>query len=269
MKKSWVYLFIMTTSLLSLLLFGGGFLWGIQNLMSSSASPLPTLPLEPVREGEKLNLVALGDSLSRGIGDSEGVGYVGLLRESLSQKGEQEVQITNLSVSGATSTDLLKQLSSKGALRVIAQADLIMFTIGGNDLFRGAGDLQEINPEKLNQGQQQFKANLSEILNALRRVNVNAPIYMMGLYNPFGDLEQSEETTRIVFEWNFQVQLLSLSHESVTFVPVADIFQGELDQVLYSDHFHPNHEGYRRISNRLLDLIDPSLNPLFGEGAGS
>jgi lysophospholipase L1-like esterase len=260
-QKSWVYYFILLTAICSLVLFTGGFIWGVQNVLSTNTSDLPTLPIESVEQDGKLNLVTLGDSLTRGIGDSKGVGYVGLLRESLSNEGENDIQLANLSVSGATSSDLLSQLSSKGVLHALSQADLIIMTIGGNDLFRGAGDLQEIDLKQIEDVQKRFHSNLRQIFNELRKNNNNAPIYLIGIYNAFGDLEQSEETTKIVTDWNYQTQLLSLSYKNVIFVPVADIFQGNLQSLLYSDHFHPNDEGYKLISNRLFDLIDLSNMP--------
>lgn len=138
MRKSLFHYFIIGASLVSLVIFAGGFVWGVQNTLSSEASDLPTLPVESDRESGKMNLVALGDSLSRGIGDAEGKGYVGLLRVKL-EEGNPEVQLANLAVSGATSEDLLEQLKERGTLRSISRADLITFTIGGNDLFRGGG----------------------------------------------------------------------------------------------------------------------------------
>jgi lysophospholipase L1-like esterase len=265
-RKNSVYRLIVAVSLLSLILFIGGFLWGVQNLTTSQASSLPELPIQPKpTEDKKLNLVALGDSLTRGIGDSNGKGYVGLIQETLQKNLDQEIQVTNLSVSGATSSDLLSQLSQKGALRVISQANIIMMTIGGNDLFRGAGDLQDIDVDKIGEGRKQYLARLEEILSTLTEVNPGASVYLMALYNPFGDLEQSALTNQIVLEWNYHVQELALSYTNVTVVPLADLFHGQLGDVLYTDHFHPNQEGYRRISQRLLQLLEPLTESLQGQ----
>lgn len=257
-KSNKLYYAILLTSLVSLLLFSGGFVLGVESVLNARPSVLPNLPVEADERKEEINLVVLGDSLSRGLGDSKGVGYTGMLREAFQEHGVKRVQLTNLSVSGATSSDLLEQLSTKGVLRVISQADLITMTIGGNDLFRGAEDLQEINLAKIEEGQTRFKANLDQILSTVRQHNKEAPIYLIGIYNPFGDLEQAEQTTQIVMHWNYQAQLSTLAHHDVKHVPVADIFQGNLKELLYSDHFHPNDEGYRRIGTRLIELIDLS-----------
>jgi lysophospholipase L1-like esterase len=264
-----IYVVLMVFSISSFLLFSGGFIWGVKDLMNTGASPLPNLPIQRDQPTiDQWSIAALGDSLTRGIGDSDGVGYVGVLRNFLAESKNGEVQLTNLSVSGATSDDLVKQLSNQGALRVVAQANLIVMTIGGNDLFHGAGDLQEIDLEMIGSGRDQYLANLKKVMSTIRAVNAEAPIYLLGLYNPFGNLEQSVSTTKIVMEWNFETQLLTASFDDIIFVPVADIFQGQLENLLYNDHFHPNHEGYRLIGNRLTALIEASLLSFPEEGVG-
>lgn len=258
MRKNLVHNFIVITSLLSIVIFLTGFIFAIQNVLSSDSSTLPTLPNEVAKPTDTWNAIGLGDSLTRGIGDSEGNGYISLLLQAL-KANDTKSQLTNLAVSGATSTDLAQQLTTNGVLRSISQANLIVITIGGNDLFRSAG-LQEIDLKNVTVTEQLYLDNLNQIITSIRAVNESAPIYLLGLYNPFGDLQFAELTTKVVVDWNYQAELLTLEYTNVNFVPIADIFQGSLEDVLYSDHFHPNKEGYRRISNRLIQLILPHNN---------
>ena len=255
MKKNLTYSVIVTTSLISLILFFSGFVLGIQNVLSSDGTALPTLPKEAATTTENWNIVALGDSLTRGIGDIEGKGYISILQQALTLS-DNNAQLTNLAVSGATSSDLVQQLTNNGILRTISQANLLVITIGGNDLFHSA-ELQEINFDKIPETSQLYLSNLKIIVSSIREVNKTAPIYFLGLYNPFADLNFSEITTRIVLEWNFQTQLTTSTYENLNYVPIADIFDSNLSELLYTDHFHPNQEGYKRIGNRLIQLISP------------
>lgn len=109
----------------------------------SAKTPAP-LPAEGVRK-----IVALGDSLTRGAGDANGQGYVGLVRQALEKKAGHSIMFTNLAINGQESTDLLKQMSEAQVKTLIADADLILFTIGGNDLFRQTGGLYTIEQEKV------------------------------------------------------------------------------------------------------------------------
>jgi len=251
------------TALISLTIFIGGFVWGIDRVLGSVESEPPPAKLDPAitEQDSTFQIVTLGDSLTRGIGDSSGRGgYVGLIREELQRNQSLEnLQITNLAVSGATSTDLLEQIDERGVLRVISQADMIAMTIGGNDLFRGAGDLEEINEANLDEVKRLFNKNLQEILTTIRAHNATAPIYLFGLYNPFANLDNAEQTSQYVVDWNHQTQLTTLQFNDVVFVSTWDMFQGNLDHLLYTDHFHPNEEGYRMMAERLQILINKRI----------
>ncbi len=88
------------------------------------------------------NYLALGDSLGVGVGASDPAttGYVPLFRDFLeSEKGlDTDLTLNNLSISGATSSDLLEkkgQLSQ--ALKDLKKGNVAVITvdIGGNDVF--------------------------------------------------------------------------------------------------------------------------------------
>src|SRR5699024_4034956 len=59
----------------------------------------------------KSHIVAIGDSLTRGVGDTtEGGGYVGILEPTINNEGERNVTIDHLGKSGSRSDQLFKRL---------------------------------------------------------------------------------------------------------------------------------------------------------------
>ncbi|MFV0429932.1 MAG: SGNH/GDSL hydrolase family protein [Arachnia sp.] len=81
-----------------------------------------------------LHYVALGDSAAQGVGASHVfAGYVGLVADRLTAATGRPVALTNLSVSGATSGDVVEH-----QLPVLAELpftpDILTLDIGGNDL---------------------------------------------------------------------------------------------------------------------------------------
>ncbi|NNE94586.1 MAG: SGNH/GDSL hydrolase family protein, partial [Acidimicrobiales bacterium] len=83
-------------------------------------------------------LVALGDSLSQGIGaTSIRASYVGLVAQRLRDRGCEPFGIVNLSRSGATTDDVLNvQLPALAAIDHSLIAAMV--TVGNNDLLRSA-----------------------------------------------------------------------------------------------------------------------------------
>ncbi|UTW69416.1 hypothetical protein KHA80_21770 [Anaerobacillus sp. HL2] len=58
-----------------------------------------------------------------------------------------------------------------------------------------------------------------------------------------------EVTTKVIIGWNYQTQLAIANIPHVYFVPMYDLFQGNLDSYLSKDRFHPNKEGYEQMAN--------------------
>lgn len=85
-----------------------------------------------------LHYVALGDSAAQGVGASHvGASYVAIVGQRLAEAVGQEVAITNLSVSGAVSGDVVaEQLPLLDALDFTP--DIVTLDIGGNDVIFAA-----------------------------------------------------------------------------------------------------------------------------------
>jgi len=204
---------------------------------------------------EEIQIVALGDSLTRGTGDSFGKGYVGYFMDSLKEESDKDIKITNLAIKGLRSPQLLELVQQQEVQRQIGQASIILLTIGGNDLFQSGETLFDYNEKRVGEIQQLFLQNLNSIMTSIRSVNKEAPIYFIGLYNPFMDLEDEETTSKTVFQWNYETVNVLSPFSKTVFVPTYDLFQLRYNQLLYTDHFHPNSEGYRLIAERLMGLI--------------
>lgn len=255
--------FTFSFSLISLLLFAAGFFFSMDPALlrtsplgapaSEQRSEQPTTPLPP--DGQ-LKVVTLGDSLTRGAGDANGVGYVGLVKEALEKRRGTPPMLTNLAINGLESTGLLEQLKQTQVKQAVADADLILFTIGGNDLFRQSGGVYDLDEKKLAAAMSGLATNYKQILSQIRSLNKNAPIVYTSLYNPFGDTEASVDTIQPVLSWNSKAAELASRYPKVIVVPTYDLFINKEKAYLYSDHFHPNQAGYRRIADRIIQALE-------------
>jgi len=261
LKKSTIKITMLTAALLSLLwLFG--FTWSIQDFYYEKADEIEgTIAADKDKETEQsqdaVQVVALGDSLTRGTGDVSGKGYVGLVTSQLKDDlNSQEMIVSNLGINGLTSSHLLQQIGQQNIGRQIGRADIILMTIGGNDLFQQGQTLFDMDLTKVEQLKTQYLANLEQIFTKIRRYNPEAPLFILGLYNPFIELDDSDVTNSVIRDWNYATETLAGQFNEIVFVPTFDLFQLSVNNYLYSDHFHPNQEGYRLISDRLAPLIN-------------
>lgn len=256
--KKWFWIAFGILALFSFSLFGFGFALAIHEVVNPPSTPLTKASSEeessPAPEQGGM-LLSLGDSLTRGTGDINGVGYVGVLREELRKKYGPDTQVVNLGINGQTSDDLLQQVKQPKVQKFLQEARWITITIGSNDLNRKSGGIFKIDKKGAQQGKKQYEKNLNQIFQLIREQNPEAPIFIFGLYNPFADLQNESETTPLIREWNQTLQEVAGGFPHVIVVPTFDLFQLNTTAYLYTDHFHPNQEGYRRMAERLLQLL--------------
>lgn len=257
-KKKWLGTTIQITAILSLIVFATGFILGITNVLSPPTSN--TLSKQEKASSSLASenglLVGLGDSLTRGIGDEKGLGYIGLVRNQLQEASlNTSIQLSNLAISGQTSSELLEQLQQKQVQQLIQQSQWITVTIGGNDLKDSIEDLETIDLKQAEKNRKIFEKNLEQILKTIRSYNQKTPVFLFSLYNPYGDLSERELTSKTVLQWNETIQDISQKYTNIIVVPTFDLFQIQPTKYLSSDHFHPNHQGYQRMAERLMQII--------------
>ncbi|MBU5216269.1 SGNH/GDSL hydrolase family protein [Bacillus sp. GX] len=260
--RSKVVKVILLITIASFCLFAYGFVSGVNDVLNPKASNLIKKTDVVAKEKKKsgaLQIVSLGDSLTRGVGDKEGIGYVGRMKEDLQKDYKQKVALTNLAVSGAKMPDLLKQIESSGAQYSIKQADVIVLTIGGNDLFPGWDSLGKIDLETYRPDTETFQNEAKKIIEEIRKLNTDSPIFWLGLYNPFEDVEDLKGSSNIVVDWNASLEKLAINNKNVYITPTFDLFQNRGKDLLYSDHFHPNEIGYTYMADRLVQNVASKL----------
>jgi lysophospholipase L1-like esterase len=203
------------------------------------------------RKSGNLRLVALGDSITYGIGDSAGRGYAQRVVEGLRERG-LTVTLRNLAVPGAETEDLLERLNGGPELqREIGEAELILMSIGGNDLTHSLRREAETD-DPTEKALARARTNLREILARVRALNPKAPIRLVGLYNPFEIAPGAAAEARgTLLAWNSAIEAVTHPLEGILAIPVVDLFADRPDR-LASDQFHPGPRGHAEIAERVL-----------------
>lgn len=259
------------SGLLATLLLLAGLAYGAKTVLVPQGAEPPSRA--PEAEGtssnpDKLQILALGDSLTKGVGDDKGEGYVGRIKRDLEAATGKAVYVWNFAVNGATSAELLADVSKPSAADYISQADIIVFTIGGNDLTRAAvrqtaSGMEELDFdfEVLERLLPESTTNLQAIMDKLSTINPKAQIIYTGLYHPFAEFDPDRKAASWLGRWNEMAFQAANRHEGITVVPTYDLFQNHWDKLLYTDHFHPNTEAYELIAARVSQAIRTEVRP--------
>jgi lysophospholipase L1-like esterase len=234
--------------------FAGGFYSFLTGNIGEHVAPVTRRIERPVAVSSTIQPLVLGDSLARGAGDETGLGIGGRLVEELKRRGVKDVKPpVNIAINGAVTTELARQLQSRNVQTLIGEANVIIVSIGGNDLWsaptglRGSG---RKNPEKL---MNETLARVDGIIHTVRAANPRARIFLIGLYNPFTNAPVGPFLTVAVNRWNAMELTRFASDPNLTVVQTSDIFSHRARLSL--DNFHPNDEGYALIARRIADSL--------------
>ena len=244
---------------------------------------------------EVIRYTAIGDSLTEGIGDlTNSGGFVPLVANDLQEQYHLNgVQTDNFGKNGDRSDQILKRIKkNKDIQKGLASADLITLTVGGNDLMKVIkGDVFRLTKDSFKKPLKSYQKEVEKLLTEIRKYNEEAPIYVLGIYNPFylyfPDITEMQE---IVDTWNDGTKEIVTAEKNAYFIPINDLlYKGVGDQVgivsseatatsssehdiknnaLYEeDHFHPNNLGYQIMASAVRDEMAKTQDKWLKKGS--
>ena len=210
-------------------------------------------------DAEPIQYIAFGDSLTRGIGDETKMyGYSGRLAEKLERwPAITEVELDNRGKNGRRSDQLLALLQKGHYDEELPQVDFMTMTLGGNDVMKVVkSDLFSLKKEMFDKELMNFSQRYRDIIAEIRARNSEAPILLIGFYNPFSIItDEYTPFEAIVNEWNDTIQQIATDDSNACFVPISDLFVTNAGMVYHTDFFHPSASGYEQMTERIIEYM--------------
>jgi len=228
-----------------------------EHFFEPSAEDLSQIDEENAKQ---LHYLALGDSLTDGVGDEYSQdGYVGRLADSLlTWPSISEVDVDNRGKRGRRSDQLLKLVKKGHYDEELQQAQLISLTMGGNDVMKVVKqDLFNLKRDAFDKELRTYKQRYSKIVEGIRAKNPTVPILLIGFYNPFSIVtNEANEFDTIITEWNNVIEEVASEDSNACYVSVEDLFDSNEELVYHTDFFHPNAKGYEKMTERILAAME-------------
>lgn len=234
------------------ILFGAGFYSFLRGDTGASVSVTPGPAVVASAPRHQIVPIILGDSLGRGTGDESGLGIGGRLVDELRRRRIDTKNIVNIAVNGARTRDLITQLTSHNVQELLAQSNVIIVSIGGNDLW-GDNNWRNAPPRDPEKVMDEVLDREEQIVKAIRAASPASRIFVIGLYNPFVKTPFGKMLTPFVNRWNALLVERFGNDPNVVIVQTSDIFAYR-DRLSF-DRFHPSDEGYTLIARRIADAI--------------
>ena len=211
---------------------------------SATENAETTTTSEPQANLAPLTILALGDSLTEGLGVEKDNNYPAQLQDRLQKMGYKNTKVVNSGLSGETSTGLVNRLDWVTQ----TNPDITILTIGANDAIRGIAVTT-------------VEANIRKAVKHLQDNGSEVILGGMQIYDNLGNeyvQAFSSMYPRIAKDMN--VPLIPFFLEGVA----AD---ANLNQ---ADSIHPTAEGYTIIVNdNILPVLTPELEQMLAANASS
>lgn len=226
----------------------GGDQDAISDVQSTEASVVTDAAMSednaPQAEAAPVTILALGDSLTEGLGVAGDANYPAQLEDALQKMGYDNVKVVNSGLSGETSTGLVNRLDW------VAQTnpDITILTIGANDAIRGI-DVATV------------EANIRTAITTLQDNGSEVILGGMQIYDNLGDeYVQSFAAMYPRIARDMDVPLIPFFLEGVAADPALN----------QADAIHPTKEGYTIIvNNNILPVLKPELEQIISSQSAS
>ena len=196
-----------------------------QGCGEESVPPPPPAAVTPAYEGI---IVAVGDSLTEGLGLEEEFAYPAVLERKLRDLG-YPYQVVNAGISGETSSGTVARIKWILTLK----PDIVILVIGANDGFRG------IDPDLI-------KTNIQKIVKELKAQNVTVVLGAMQIVQNLG------QNYTTAFEKIYPAVAQS---ETIILTPFFLNGVAANRKLNQADGIHPTADGYQVIVDNITPYV--------------
>lgn len=205
------------------------------------------------------NYIVIGDSITYGIGDFESGGWATMFKKYIVNKDDSKVCNNYVHIAafpGATSTDILNKIDSiLQSFNHKEFTNTIILSIGVNDT-------QEFNGNYKN-SIEQYRTNMEKIAKCVMDKGVN--MIILGLTR----IESDEKflwkpnkyyDNEIISEYDKDLSLILgydaelkefCKNNRIKYIPMQEVLKKED----FIDGLHPNHNGHKKIFEKIIDNI--------------
>ena len=208
-------------------------------------------------KNDKLNYIALGDSLAEGMNPYGEVGYsyTNYFADYLKDNNKLSYYTNKYTKSGYTSSDLIKEIETNNLLKKdLRESDLVTVSIGAND-FLNSINLTKLDITKIPNLKDKVIPIIPNLDNCIKEIRKYAKedVLIIGYYNPIPFLFNTNVTDldKLFAYIDEEYQQIANKY-NCTYISIYQLFKNNSSYLPNPSDIHPNLKGYQAISKELI-----------------
>ncbi len=220
---------------------------------------------------DKINYIALGDSIAEGM-NSYGVidyGYSDYISDYLNKNNRLDFYTKKFSKSGYTTRDVINDIENNKSVtinnkkvylkEILRESNLVTLTIGANNFIKSFSlnyieemlkDIPKSKKEIDNVGKE-----IEEVIILLKKY-AKGKIIVTGYYNPFPSLSRyKDELDNLIKYFNNIIEDICDEYD-IIYVNIFDIFDKNSEYLPNTFNIHPSKKGYEEIAKKIIKSIE-------------
>lgn len=198
-------------------------------------------------------IACLGDSITEGVGDSLGIGWVGRLNAYLQDKQADEHTVYNLGISGDRIVSTMNRYFSEVLIR---NPDVVLIAIGTNDCQRNGDTPEErtTGKERLFYQWQKWEKYLGSDLHKTVIIGV---LPTDDSFMPYKDPSKPNAwyLTKDLEDYNQDLEEFC-DVRDIPFINLWDKWNDRMTKTHLCDGLHPNDKGYDFMAEEIIAFLE-------------
>lgn len=206
---------------------------------------------------DKLNYIALGDSLAEGMNPYGEVGYsyTDYFADYLKNNHKLAYYTKKYTESGYTTSDMIKEIEINNSLKKdLRESDLVTISIGANDFLHSV-NLKTISIDEIKNLKDIVITILPNVEKCIKEVRkyAKSDIIIVGYYNPIPFLfNTSGKDLDILFAYiDDEYQKIADKYDC-TYISIYQLFKNNSSFLPNPADIHPNLDGYDKIADEII-----------------
>lgn len=210
-------------------------------------------------KNDKINYIALGDSLAEGMNPYGEVGYsyTDYFADYLNENNKLAHYTKKYTKSGYKTDDIINNLANNNLLKKdLRQSNLVTVSIGAND-FLGSINIKKLDINDIMKLKSNIILIMPNIDNCIKEIRKYAKedIIIIGYYNPIPFLfnTNGDELDELFAYIDSEYQKIANTY-NCKYISLYQLFKKNSNYLPNPADIHPNLDGYKAISKKIISL---------------